>query len=168
MHRRWFVLRGSTLTYYSKERRNSALPPEKHATEKTKSSKPQKKGVISLHSLRVERYEHHSRPFVFTLTHPINKARVYFMSCDNEEERVQWMGLLQVCCCATNRMSLDCTSSLSHCNAADCFKPSVSSSCSPCKPAPYQARSWKWCSSRPGRCLFLDMLVISLTVAFAV
>jgi hypothetical protein len=97
--RRWFVLRGSSLTYYSKERRNSSIPApieDKPQGKEPKNSKPHKKGVISLHSLRVQMHKHHTRPFVFTLTHPTNKARIYFLSCDSEEEQVQWMDLLQV------------------------------------------------------------------------
>ena len=99
------MLRGSTLTYYTAPPGMKKHSEEKTAveagaptTEKTVAAKPtkaKKKGVIPLLSLRVSLHSHHTRQFVFALTHHEDKARTYFLSCESEEERVQWMNLLQ-------------------------------------------------------------------------
>jgi hypothetical protein len=87
LRRRWFVLRGSSLTYYTGKTSDVVIGGAKTGARK--------KGIITLHSLRVHVFEHHTRQFVFTLTHPTDKARVYYMSCDSRAEQIQWMDLLQ-------------------------------------------------------------------------
>jgi hypothetical protein len=79
-NRRFFVLRGSFLYYYS--------------TDTHAGLKDAKKGMIPLKDCKVEIFFHRKRAFCFKINHDDSDHRVFFLDAETEDEKYNWIEVI--------------------------------------------------------------------------